>query len=153
MCITRASEAPALTSPPESSALQSRNQGRTMDVPATDSAADQLGAGLRDLVAGLANRRGDLAATPRPMHTEPHGDIDQQCAEALARVHGASDFLKFTLQRIDELEARGREMAEASARRIESLERAAADAERRADEEEREAREAEEWLRRVHGAV
>jgi hypothetical protein len=78
---------------------------------------------------------------------------DEPWSEALARVHGASDYLKFTLQRIAELEAWNREMTEVTAHRLELLEREAIAAEVRAEEDEDAAREAEDWLRRIHGAV
>jgi hypothetical protein len=83
-----------------------------------------------------------------------HGQgSDEPWSEALARVHGASDYLKFTLQRIAELEAWTREMTEVTAHRLELLEREAIAAEVRAEEDEEAAREAEDWLRRIHGAV
>jgi hypothetical protein len=89
-------------------------------------------------------------ATGSDEHGEEH---EQPWAEALARVHGASDFLKFTLQRIAELEAWNREMTEVTAHRLELLEREAIAAEVRAEEDEEACREAEDWLRRIHAAV
>jgi hypothetical protein len=81
------------------------------------------------------------------------GEDEEPWAEALARVHGASDYLKFTLQRIAELEAWNREMTEVTAHRLEVLEREAIAAEVRAEEDEEASREAEDWLRRIHAAV
>jgi hypothetical protein len=126
-----------------------------MDGRGTEGTGDHLGAGLRELVADIASGgRRDLGSAARNLRGEtPAPDVERQCAEALARVHGASDVLKFTLRRIEELEARGRELAEMSARRIEDLEREVHAAETRADDEEDGARQAEEWLRRVHSAV
>jgi hypothetical protein len=101
-----------------------------------------------------AAARGDGARAEAEEPRPPLSAEDEQpWAEALARVHGASDYLKFMLQRIAELEAWNREMTEVTAHRLEVLEREAIAAEVRAEEDEDASREAEDWLRRIHGAV
>ena len=107
--------------------------------------------------AGLdldAQTRRELAAAVRGLHraVEPN-DVEQQFADALARVHGASDVLRFTLRRVEELEAWHREMRDVSGRRLDALEEQAIAAERQAEADEAAAAEAEQWLRQVHAAV
>ncbi len=124
-----------------------------MDAAKTTVDTTELERRLAQLEAAT---RGDGAPAPNGGQ-EPVASEEQEheapWAEALARVHGASDFLKFTLQRIGELEAWNREMTEVTAHRLELLEREAIAAEVRAEEDEEAAREAEDWLRRIHGAV
>jgi hypothetical protein len=124
-----------------------------MDAANTSVDTTELERRLTQLEAAA---RGDGAsaqgAAQDPGGSHGHGS-DAPWSEALARVHGASDYLKFTLQRIAELEAWNREMTEVTAHRLELLEREAIAAEVRAEEDEDAAREAEDWLRRIHAAV
>jgi hypothetical protein len=118
----------------------------TVDTTELERRLAQLEAATRG--DGASGPTGELVPTP----SDEQGQ-EAPWAEALARVHGASDFLKFTLQRIGELEAWNREMTEVTAHRLEMLEREAIAAEVRAEEDEDAAREAEDWLRRIHAAV
>ena len=123
-----------------------------MDAAKTPVDTTELERRLAQLEAAA---RGDGASAQDAANVaESHREgSDEPWSEALARVHGASDYLKFTLQRIAELEAWNREMTEVTAHRLELLEREAIAAEVRAEEDEEAAREAEDWLRRIHAAV
>ena len=118
----------------------------TVDTTELERRLAQLEAAARDGASAAGEQEPAGSDGQEQGHEEPW-------AEALARVHGASDFLKFTLQRIAELEAWNREMTEVTAHRLELLEREAIAAEVRAEEDEEACREAEDWLRRIHAAV
>ena len=120
--------------------------GTPVDTTELERRLAQLEAAARGNGASAQGSAQDLTAS------EGQGG-DEPWSEALARVHGASDYLKFTLQRVAELEAWNREMTEVTAHRLELLEREAIAAEVQAEEDEDAAREAEDWLRRIHAAV
>jgi hypothetical protein len=120
---------------------------------ATHTTREQLVAALRERLAVSATPA-EHAPADAPADGEREGvGLEHRCAEALARVHGAADLLKFTVQRIDELEAWSREMSEASARQLEALQAEVLAAETRAAAEEDACRRTEDWLRRMHAAV
>lgn len=124
-----------------------------MDAAKTSVDTTELERRLAELEAAARDGATAAAASQEPPASDGRDGDEEPWAEALARVHGASDYLKFTLQRIGELEAWNREMTEVTAHRLELLEREAIAAEVRAEEDEDACREAEDWLRRIHAAV
>ena len=116
-----------------------------------------------EAAAALGRVSGETeGAEPRPGHDGEEraaqplrsgNGADEPWAEALARVHGAADMIRFQNERIRDLEEQHRELVETSTSAIGSLEERLREAERRIAEADRGRAEAEDWLRRIHGAI
>jgi hypothetical protein len=100
----------------------------------------ELDPAIRAAIAGARESRRDASA-------------EQDWGETLQMVHRASDLLRAAEERVRELEASNRDLAERAAMQAEALQGRLLQAQVRADEAEQRRKEAEEWLRRIHGAI
>lgn len=109
------------------------------------------GAGETARVVELDPGHRNDAALDRARAEQPAAD--QDWGETLHMVHRASELLKAAEERVRELEAGNRELAERAAMQAEALQSRVLQAQVRAEEADQRRKEAEEWLRRIHNAI